>query len=227
MLWMCLTTLATAGPIIGIEWMPLTRSDLDWVDDDRTSGLAVGEFDGAVRPNLMPFFGGWVSERVGLVGSIGFARLSNTTWTSDIYRQRHWGVVRPALDLRIGLTNRREGWPHLWLVGGLYGDIPSARDVSNGYTAEEQELADETALSERARLSGVGGRLGLGADLKLTQALSVGLQYSARYHRGLFRGNDSNAASTWLAGEASVLLTLYFPTAETPEEPEDEANVPR
>src|SRR5690606_2556186 len=122
-----------------------------WIGDDRTTGTAVGEFDGVVAPNLSAFGGAWIGERVGLVGSVGLARLTSTRWVGDVYQSRHRGVFRPELDVRFLLSPRAQGRPVPWLVAGVYGDVPSAREVSNGFTDEEQDAADEAAYIDRAR----------------------------------------------------------------------------
>jgi hypothetical protein len=201
-------------PVLGLEWRPLSRADLTWVDEGRTTGLAVGELDGAVRPALSGFFGAWVSRRVGLMGSIGVARLTSTTFTQSAdgettYRSRHWGVIRPALDVRLA------PWGHdrmvsAWAIVGVHGDIPSARDVSNAYTEEEQEIADETAAEDRVRLGGFGGRLGIGAEVHVGKGVHVGGQYAVYWQQTVLAGSDADTLSSWVAGEASLLLAIEF-----------------
>jgi hypothetical protein len=208
-----LSAARAATPIAGVAWTPLSRSDLVWVDESRTSGVAVGEFDGVVRPALAAFGGAWISNRVGLVGSLGVARLQSTTWSGDTWRQRHWGVFRPEVDLRISLTGRAVGRPSPWLFLGLYGDIPSARDTSNGYSEVEQDAADEDAWAERARLGGIGGRLGAGVDYRLREGLALGATWSLGYHRGFLQTSDMSVVSSWLATEAALLLTFEWPRA--------------
>lgn len=197
-----------ATPIAGVEWTPLSRSDLVWVDGERTSGLLVGEFDGFVRPSLQAYGGAWLGERLGLVGTLGVARLTSTTWVGEDWTQRHWGVVRPGLDLRLSLTQRVVGKPALWLDLGGHGDIPSARVTSNAFTDEEQELADEDAWIERARLGGFGGHLGAGVDYRLKPGLMVGARYALGYHRGVLQTSETSVVSSWLSSSAS--LTLGF-----------------
>jgi hypothetical protein len=200
-----------ATPMAGVAWTPFARSDLVWVDDGRTSGVGVGEFDGMVRPALTGFGGAWISRRLGLVGTLGVARLQSTTWVGDTYRHRHWGVVRPGLDLRIALSGREVGRPAPWVLVGVHGDIPSARDVSNGYTDDEQEQADETAYVDRARLGGLGARVGLGVDYRLREGISVGAMWAAEWHRGVLRTDEANTVSSWVGADAALLLTFEWP----------------
>lgn len=208
-----LATASAATPVLGLEWRPLSRADLTWSDEGRTTGLAVGELDGAVRPALSAFFGAWVSERTALLGSLGLARLTTTTWTPgvdgepDTYRSRHWGVVRPELDLRFA------PWGHsktasAYAMLGVYGDIPSARDVSNAYTEDEQATADETAAEDRVRLGGFGARGGLGAEVDLGKGVHIGGQYAIYWHQAVLVSDDSSAVSAWLTGEASLILAI-------------------
>ena len=202
---------AWAAPFFGLEYSPFSRGDLTWIDEDRTSGALVGEFDGLVRPNLQAFFGGWIGNYLALSGTLGVARLQNVTWVSDIYRQRHWGVLRPGLDVRVAPLKRQDRLPTLWFLLGCHGDIPSARDISNGYTNEEQEGADETALGERARLGGVGARLGVGVEQKIAPALLVGALYAVEWQRSVLESDDATAVSSWLGSRAALMLTFQWP----------------
>ncbi len=202
-----------AVPYAGLEWRPLSRSDLAWVDDQRTSGLGVGEHDGVVHPALGAFVGGWISARFALQGGLGVARLTSTTWVGTVWEQRHWGVVRPELAARLALIRPAEGWPVPWVLAGAYGDIPSARATSNGYDEVEQEEADLLATGDRARLAGLGGRLGVGVDLRLHPSFSVGASYSLGLHRSLYLGSDPTTVSTLVSSEAAILGTFWWDPA--------------
>jgi hypothetical protein len=207
----CFVTAQAATPFVGLEWRPLSRQDLVWVEEGRTSGVAVGEFDGAVRPVFSAFGGAWFNRHVGLSIGLGLAQLSSTTRTDDIYRQRQWGVVRPSLDLRFGWLERRLRYPIPWFLVGFHGDIPTARDVSNGYTAEEQEAADISAETERFRLGGAGGRVGAGVDYMLLPGLSLGAVFSVGLHASTFVGPDEGFTTLWVSTDAALLLTFEWP----------------
>ena len=49
---------AQAAPVIGVEWAPLSRGDLTWLEEDQSSGTLVGEHDGWLQPALR-MYGGW------------------------------------------------------------------------------------------------------------------------------------------------------------------------
>ncbi|MBT3218196.1 MAG: hypothetical protein HN348_03825 [Proteobacteria bacterium] len=226
MMILLLAAAAWAAPFFGLEYSPFSRGDLTWVDEDRTSGALVGEFDGLVRPNLQAFVGGWVGEYVALSGTFGVARLQNVTWVEDIYRQRHWGVLRPGFDVRIAPLKRQHRVPTLWFLLGCHGDIPSARDISNGYTDEEQEASDETALGERARLGGVGARVGVGVEQKIAPTISVGALYAVEWQRSVLESDDASAVSSWLSSRAALMLTFHWPgRKQTPSGQGDESEV--
>jgi hypothetical protein len=209
---MMLTAMAMAGtPFGGVEWHPVSRDDLVWVDEGRTSGVAVGEFDGTVNPALSAYGGAWVSERTALSLSLGVARLGNTTYVNDVLRQVHWGVIRPGFDVRWSLHARRPDWPVAWIILGAHGDIPSARDVSNGFTNEEQEAADDLAKLERARLGGLGGRSGLGVEYDLLPGLSIGAQWALTLHYATWRSEDVSLVGQWMAADAALLLGFRWP----------------
>ena len=205
-----------ATPFGGVEWRPLSRADLVWVDEGRLSGVAVGEFDGTARPGLQAYGGAWLSERVGLSASLGVARIQNTTEVNEVITHHHWGVFRPGIDLRWSLTQRAAHRPFPWLLAGVHGDIPTARDVSSGYTAEEQQAADDLAFVERARLGGLGARAGIGAEYEVLPGLGIGAQWALEWHRGTWRADDLSQVSQWLAANASLLMTFRWPNS--PEE---------
>jgi hypothetical protein len=202
---------APATPFVGVAWRPLSRADLVWVDEGRTSGTAVGEFDGAVRPLLDAFAGVWFNRYIGLQAGIGVARATSTSRVGEGYRQRHQGVVRPSFDLRFGWMEPAVRRPTPWFLLGVYGNIPSARDVSDAYTPDEQAAADATAATERARLGGVGGRVGAGVDYRVLPGLSIGALLTVGVHRAAYTGGDERFTTIWVATEAAFLLTFEWP----------------
>lgn len=219
---LCAASLA-ATPYVGAEWRPLSRGDLLWITEGNTTGLGVGGLDGFVRPQLSLYGGAWVSPHFGLQGSIGAARLQTTTWTGEIYEQRHWGVIRPGVDFKFSILERSDPRPIPWISFGPHIDLPSARDTSNGYTEEEQELADRSATVDRVRLSAIGARLGAGVDYGLLPALRVGLFTALDWQRSLFRGTDPAVVTSWATVEAAILLEFHWPQAEREEETSEQA----
>lgn len=202
---------------LGLAWRPLSRADLMWTADGRTSGVAVGEFDGVVAPDLRPFAGVWLAGRWGLLGGLGFARLDATTWTGDTFRQRVWAVLRPELEARWTFWDRRDTRPTPFLLLAGYGDVPFARDTSNTFTEEEQDAADENATLERARLGGFGLRAGLGVDHELVDHLRVGFVTAFRWHQGVLRTSEATTTSSWMAVDAAITVAFEWPP--TPDAP--------
>ncbi|MEZ4240801.1 MAG: hypothetical protein R3F59_32530 [Myxococcota bacterium] len=205
-----------AAPYAGLEWRPLSRGDLAWVLEGDSTGLLVGPDDGFVRPQLAPYAGAWVTQHVGLHASLGVARLTTTSWAGDVYVQHHWGVIRPAFDVRVALLRRDDPRPSPWLFAGAHLDAPSSRATSNGYTQEERDAAREAAALDRVRLGGVGGRIGAGVDVQLLPAVRLGGQWALGWQRTLFRGADPTAITQWLAAEGSLLLEVHWPQKPAP-----------
>ena len=203
-----LIALATPAPFAGAVFRPFSRADLVWVAEDRTSGEGVGEFDGIVRPGIQPYVGAWFGKRVAVLGSVGLAHLSTSTYVGNTVSRRNHTVVRPSAELRIAL---RSTSPRVWTAASLHADIPTAGDRSDSYTPEEQDAADLPASYTRARLGGGGGALGMGVELDIIPELSVGLQYRLELHRGTIRNTAAVTTSTWLASDAGLLVTLHWP----------------
>lgn len=211
----------------GLELRPLSRQDLVWVDEGRTSGTTVGEFDGTVKPSLSAFGGVWFNRYVGLSAGLGYAQSVSDSATEDTKQQHLWSVVRPSLDVRLGWMVPRERFPIPWFLVGVYGDIPTVRDRSAEYTEEEQAAADSAAQTDLYRLGGVGGRVGAGVDYRVMPYLAIGAQFDVGLHRSTYTGGDTRFTTLWVATEASILLTFEWPgkggfkrhKAEPPAEP--------
>lgn len=213
-MWWWVACASAVTPFFGVEFRPLARQDLVWVDEARTSGTSVGELDGTVRPNLGAFAGVWLKRRVALVGTLGVAQLSTVTRTEDSYHINHVGVVRPGIDVRWAMFPIEDRKPVPWLMLGAYGDIPAARDLSDAYTAEEQEAADLASTTERARLGGIGGRAGLGVDYRVLPGLAIGASFALGLHRAVYEAQDASTASSWITTDAGLLLTFEWPGPE-------------
>jgi hypothetical protein len=137
--------------------------------------------------------------------------LQTTTWVGETYQQRHWGVVRPSLEGRFSFIRRENRWPIPWAILGVYVDVPSARDVSNAYSPEEQQAADETAEVERLTLWGFGGRVGAGVDYRILPGIALGAEFTLGLHQSVLAGQDQSAVSSWLATEAALLMIFEWP----------------
>lgn len=219
MLWFVTAALA-ATPTAGLAFTPLSRADLAWVADERTSGTPVGEFDGFVDPALAAYGGVWLGDRFAVLGSLGVARLTSTTWDGETWRQRHWGVIRPGVDVRWAAMPRDADHAIVpFLTLGGHGDIPSARDTSNGYSPEEAAQADETATIDRLRLGGVGGRLGAGVDWRPIPGIAVGAQYVVEARWATLRSSDATIASSWISSQVELLFAFEWGKRDVPPKP--------
>ena len=204
---MLLMSVAQAETVMGLEWVPFSRGDMAWLEEGMASGTLVGELDGWLRP-AATFHAGWAWGRHALLGDVAVARLTHTTWSGDDYSQIHVGAARLAADYRYYLREWQPQAVSVWLSGGVYGIIPSARVVSTSYTDSEQADADEGASATRQSIGGAGGRLGPGFAYTFTPALSLG----ARYHLVLYWGHSltEQALSTSVAvySEAAVVFEV-------------------
>lgn len=202
---LALTGSLRADPVMGVEYVPLGRGDLTWVEEDRLSGTAVGEFDGLLQPPLT-FRGGvgW-GEHV-ILGGVAVARITTTATTDEVWSQEHSGALRLSVDYRRILGLPEPGGIRFFLEGGAYGVIPSARLVSSAYTDQEQADADQTASTTRAVIGGGGGRVGPGFAYTFAGGLSVG----AVYHLGMYCGqsviDDTLTVSTLVVSEAALIF---------------------
>ncbi len=209
LLWALGAPALAAEPVLGIDWVPFGRADLVWVDEERTSGTGVGEFDGLLRPSLTPY-GGLDLGRTTLVVGLGVALERTTTWTAESRRSVSAGGIRPSVDLQRHLGPDEER-VRPWIGGGLYGTLPIARDVSTAYTDEEAEDAAEGATATRFRIAGAGLRLGLGAEMSPVENLDIGFRAHLVGHNGWSRTEDQVSWSSLVYGEAGLRLQFRWP----------------
>ncbi len=198
---------AAAQPLMGVEWVPYSRGDAMWVAEDRSSGTGVTELDGWLQPALN-FHAGVQKDRFALLGSLAVARLTTTTWLADGRDQTHVGAVRLGAGYR-----RYLGLPELDRVQafgdvGLYGVIPSARVLSDSYTEEEQNDADEGAAYTRKSIGALGLWLGPGFGWWVHEQLMLGARYHLVLHRGQILTEDTLRMSTALFGEAAFVVEV-------------------
>jgi len=198
---------------MGVDWVPFSRGDLEQVEEGRTSGTGVGEFDGVLVPSLR-FHGGWEGDRWAVLGGLAVARSTSTTWVGTDYTQIHVGALRPSADLRYHLLRPTPTGAFPWVEGGLYGVIPSARNVSGAYTDEEQVTADEGSAVLRKTVGAVGVEIGPGFSWRFTPSLSVGASYHFILYRGQSLTQDTLSVSTWIWSEAAFILEARFPHSE-------------
>jgi hypothetical protein len=200
---------ALARPLAGVAWVPFSRGDLAWIEDDRSSGTGVGEFDGLLVPSLT-FYGGATSGKNTFTGGLAIARITTTDTTADTETQNHVGALRLSADWRRSFGTPAPRKVNPWLEAGLHGIIPSARDVSDAYSDAEQSAADEGATAERQAIGGAGLELGPG----FTWAFDGGLSVGARYHLVLYASwSSTETTATWTTfvyPEAALLLEAVF-----------------
>ena len=201
--------LALAAPAIGVDFVPMGRADLVWVDAAQASGTLVGEFDGLVRPNLTPYLvvQSQKKPRNTFVLGTGFARTAETSWTGQERRKVVTTAIRPAVDLqRYVIQDTASAWVGL----GAFGVIPIVRDVSTAYGEAEAQEAREGSREVMARIGGAGARVGAGAELAITPELSIGLRFHTNAWRGQRVTEDSVDISTLMWVDAGLRLQIQL-----------------
>ena len=159
--------------MLGLGFNPAGVGALAWQDADQLSGTLAGEFDGVLRPPLT-LYGGWYDADNAVLVDVSAVRFSTVTF-SDTSSTDAIGATRLGVDYRRYLPEADAGDGHVDLYGhvGAYGILPNAVDTSEAYTEEDQASANEAAGELRARVSGVGARVGLGAGYRIGGAASA------------------------------------------------------
>ena len=200
---------AHAAALLGVAWAPPGVGALAWSDGEQFSGTLAGEFDGLLRPPLTAH-GGWIGKHDAVLGGLALVRFSTGSFgNTDSYEGV--GSTRLSVDYRRYLLARNAGNVGFYGTGGGYYILPNAADVSDGYTPEEQDAADEGAGDARARIGGLGGQVGVGAeylfgDAAGRPAVAVGLRYVVRLYRGQAANDEGYTISTILLPEAALVV---------------------
>lgn len=206
---------------LGVDWTPLGRADLAWVDGDQLSDTLVAMTDGMLSPPLA-LHGGATTAHHALLASLAMGRLGSTQTTWDSDGQVDTRSAAHVMGLKLGADWR--GYPSARLLpgqgapprvspyvqAGAYAVIPSARRASTAWTAEEQEDQDSAAGAERARIGAVGARAGGGAEACWSLGLCVGLRGLVVLHRSQEVGEGYRTVSTLAAVEPALTLDLGF-----------------
>lgn len=196
--------------LFGVGFNPAGVGALAWSDADQFSGTLAGEFDGVLRPPLTAY-AGWFDKHNAALLDVAVVRFSNATF-ADTSSVESVGAMRLGVDYRRYLPAAGCGPGFIDMYGnvGLYGILPTARDTSDAYTEEDQASADEASAELRARVGGLGGRLGVGAAYRAggPASVSVGARGSLVLHRAQSTLETGYTISTVLLPEA--VLTLEF-----------------
>lgn len=196
--------------VLGGAFIPTGIGAIAWADADQLSGTLAGEYDGVLRPPLTAY-AGWYDAHDAILVDFAMVRFSTATW-SDTPSAESLGATRLGLDYRRYLPAADAGPGKVDMYGdvGLYGILPSAKDTSEAYTEEDQASADEASGELRARIGGVGGRLGIGAGYRLGEPASVtiGVRGAVAVHRAQATLETGYQVSVIVAPEAA--LTLEF-----------------
>ena len=209
------TSVASAGSMVGVDVAPLGRGDLVAVDEGRTTGLSVAEADGLLQPPVTAWGGPAGEHMAGLFG-LALASVSTRTWTpgpeggDDLVTNRRVTTVRPSADLRWYPSGRSGPSIQPWLGAGVHVVAPMVSYVSDAWTAQEQEAWDDVAAEDRARLFGVGGRVGGGCELRLESGVRLGARYDLGLHRSQVVDQAVISATTRAAstGQLSIAFDL-------------------
>jgi len=198
---------AMGEPVLAVDYVPFSRADLVWVEEDWTSGTGVGEFDGLLKSSLTPWIGIRKEAWTGLA-TIGAARIATITNRED---GRH---LYARSGLRLGLAAQRNigEWETArpWLGLGASVVIPFARDQADSYSSAESAEAEFNDSADRARIGGLGARAGGGVDLPITNGAHLGIHTHLVTHAAASFTETSTQYSllTWMETALRLEIAL-------------------
>ncbi len=212
---MLITPAALAGGMVGVDLAPLGRGDLVAVDEGRATGLSVGEADGLLNPPITAW-GGVAGEHVAGLFGFAVASVQTRTWTpdpaggDDLVTNRRVSTLRPSADLRWYPKGRSGPALQPWFGSGVYVVAPLVSYRSDAWSQKEQAGWQDAADEDRARLFGLGGRIGGGCELRLESGVRLGARYDLGVHRAQVVDLAVVAATTraQTSGQLSIAFDL-------------------
>lgn len=204
---------AFAAGMAGVDVAPVGRSDLVAVDQGRTTGLGVGEADGLLRPPVTAW-AGVAGDHVGWLFGFAMASRRTRTWTpdpaggDDLVTNRRVTTLRPSADVRWYPQGRSGPALQPWAGLGLHVVAPVVAYTSDAWTSKEQAAWQDVADEDRARLFGVGGRVGGGCEYRFDGGVRMGARYDLGLHRAQVVDRAVVAATT--LGHTTGQLTVAF-----------------
>lgn len=211
------TGTAEAKPhgFLGVDYLPLGRADLGWVEEGRLSGVLGNEEDGMVQGPLRMWGGlGW--ERHAVVGGLSAVRMKTTTWSSspddgaELVTETTVGGVRPAVDYRYYFLPRGPGLVSPYIGGGLNAVIPTVKSSSETWTASEESGFLAQQAEDRARIRGAGARIQGGAELLFDNGLMLGVRQGFEVQRGERVDTETARTTALLSTETALSLGFVF-----------------
>lgn len=200
---------AWADGMLGVDWVPFGRADQAWIAAEQLSGTQVAEGDGLLQPPLTAW-GGWAGTRHGVLGSLDIARVVTSVQTHNQEELSTRMGIRPALDYRYYLKDRKVGSALPYLQLGLHGVVPFAEETSDSASKSEQRVLDEQAEQDRSRIGGLGARMGFGAELQWDSGVLLGARYSVVYRRSGALDEETLTASSLIRSEAALVFGLVL-----------------
>lgn len=189
---------AISGPLVGLSWQPSFSTEAV------ESGLAVGEFDGLLKPTLSPFAGWrWGAHQVTLTG--GVAAFSTRT-------EQSYSLLG---NLRLGVDYKKDvlvnsGGIRLWFGAGLFQLIPLLRDENDTYSETESDLAEIQTSQLKAQLSGTGIRAGFGVDIPIRADTWLGFHHHFVDHLNFKSSEESREVNAFVRGESGIHVLVDF-----------------
>jgi hypothetical protein len=221
----CLFVLALLSPnlawgappdgVVGVDYVPLGRADLAWVEEGRLSGTLSGEGDGMLQAPLRAW-GGVAWKRHAILAGFGMVRVTTTTWGSspddgsELVTRVRQGGIRPSLDYRFYPKIRETNRALPWVGAGLAGVIPTVAYESEAWVETEEEAWLQAEAEDRARIGAFSVRVSGGAELMLDNGLVLGVRQAFDLDRYREVDSDSVNVSVLMATESALTLGFVF-----------------
>jgi hypothetical protein len=200
---------AMAGALVGVDYVPSGLGEQAWVAEGQLTGTQVAERDGLLVPPLRSF-GGFTWKRNAALMGLSMARISTSVQTTADGSRSTRTALRPSVDYRRWLMDRKPEKPLAYVTAGMHGVIPFASETADSATDADQQALKEAADQDRERIGAVGAQVGIGAEVMWNNGVSLGLRTSLVAHRSQATDSQTRTVSSVVRPETALSLSFDF-----------------
>ncbi len=192
------------GTILGLDYQPLAREDLLYVQNEEPSQSLLGHDDYLTPSGILP----WLALRwdtFDIAGSIHVRNRYRVRLLGETTQEVELGALQLGLDFRPQLDQR--GPIRSYLGIGLSGHIPF---VSSQHTDEiQQEELDLLVEQYHTEIFSLHARISFGVDYNVSDRFALGMRVDQRFFWDPIYGDDFGVEYIWGIQSAGSLTLSW------------------
>lgn len=189
------SSLVLAKGMMGVDYTPIGRGDLTFLQSPSSTELGLAENDGLIRPTFQPWIGFYSNKRP----QSHQAELNILSHHIGTYYSESQKTVQRYQAVRVGYAFRRHWSPSQnpiepFVRLGFHHNFSSVTFTSTAYTNEEAEDMEKASKEAAALFGGSGVTPGLGLRYPVQDHLFIGIRWDLDIHVTNFITEEGGAA---------------------------------